>query len=134
MIFQAVDFLQVLAEIIGAILNFLKPIVSPIGAWMINWIEVVLRIFPKNDLTLYIILFVIIIIIGAITNILWPGDKPPRFLEKKYKLIELEKEPERVEYKTLFKREPTEELKKFGDEFKEPGKDYKESADEYEDF
>lgn len=134
MIFQTVDFLQVLAEIIGAILNFLKPIVSPIGAWMINWIEVVLRIFPKNNLVLYIILFVIIIIIGAITNILWPGDKPPRFFEKKYKLIELEKEPERVEYKTLFKEEPTVEFKKFREEFKEPGKEYKESAEEYEEF
>ncbi|MFX0024769.1 MAG: hypothetical protein ACFE8M_00020 [Candidatus Hermodarchaeota archaeon] len=129
-----VDFLQVLAEIIGAILNFLKPIVSPIGAWMINWIEVVLRVFPKNDLALYIILFVIIIIIGAITNILWPGDKPPRFFEKKYKLIELEKEPESVGYEDLFKKERTIEFKKFGEEFKEPGKDYKESADEYEDF
>ncbi len=134
MIFQTVDFLQVLAEIIGAILNFLKPIVSPIGAWMINWIEVVLRIFPKNDLALYIILFVMIIIIGAITNILWPGDKPPKFFEKKYKLIKLEKEPERVEYKTLFKEEPTVEFKKFGEEFEEPGDDYKESAEEYEDF
>ncbi len=134
MIFQTVDFLQVLAEIIGAILNFLKPIVSPIGSWMINWIEAVLRIFPKNDLALYIILFVIIIIIGAITNILWPGDKPPRFFEKKYKLIELEKEPEHVEYKTLFKKKPTEEFKKFGEEFKEPGEAYKKSAEEYEDF
>ncbi len=134
MIFQTVDFLRILAEIIGAILNFLKPIVSPIGAWMINWIEVVLRIFPKNDLILYIILFVIIIIIGAISNILWPGDKPPRFFEKKYKLIELEKEPERVEYKTLFKEEPAVEFKKFGEEFKEPGKKYKESAKEYEEY
>ena len=101
---------------------------------MINWIEVVLSIFPRNDLALYIILFVIIIIIGAITNILWPGDKPPRFFEKKYKLIELEKEPERVEYKTLFKKEPPEEFKKFGKEFIEPGEDYDESAEEYEEF
>lgn len=134
MIFQAVDFLEVLAEIIGAILNFFKPIVSPIGAWMINWLEVVLRIFPKNDLALYIILFVIIIIIGAITNILWPGDKPPRFFEKKYKLIELEKEPEREEYKTPFKEEPTVEFKKIGEKFKEPGEDYDESAEEYKEF
>ena len=134
MIIQTVDFLQVLAEIIGAILNFLKPIVSPIGAWMINWIEVLLRIFPKNDLALYIILFVIIIIMAAITNILWPGDKPPRFYEKKYKLIELEKEPERDEYKSIFKEESTLEFKKFGEEFKEPGEDYDGSADEYEEF
>ncbi|MFX1587179.1 MAG: hypothetical protein ACFFC1_03405 [Promethearchaeota archaeon] len=134
MILQTVDFLQVLAEIIGAILNFLKPIVSPIGAWMINWIEVVLRIFPKNDLALYIILFVIIIIIGAITNILWPGDKPPRFFEKKYKLVELEKESERVGYEALFKREPNAEFKKFGEEFKEPRKDFDDSAEEYEEF
>jgi len=134
MIFQTVDFLQVLAEIIGAILNFLKPIVSPIGAWMINWIEFILRIFPKNDLALYIILFVIIIIIGSITNILWPGDIPPRRFEKKYKLIELEKEPEREEYNDPFKKEPSIEFKKFGEEFKEPGEDYKESAEEYEEF
>ena len=30
------DFLQVFAEIIGVILTFLSPIVSPIGAWMVE--------------------------------------------------------------------------------------------------
>lgn len=126
MILQAVDFLQILAEIIGAILNVLKPVVSPIGAWMISWIEVIIKILPKNDLTLYIILFVIILVTGAVCNAIWPGDKPPRFFEKKYKLIELEREPESNNFKIQFKKKPF-------NEFKEPEQELK-SSEEYEEF
>jgi hypothetical protein len=84
MIFQAVDFLKILADIVGAILNFLQPIVSPIGAWMVNWIDVALHIFPTDGLTLYIVIFVALIVSGALINIKWPGDKPPKYLREKY--------------------------------------------------
>ena len=73
-----VDMLQVLADIIGAILTFLEPIVSPIGAWMVDWIEVALQYFPTDSLTIYIGIFIGLIVAGGIVNSLWPGDKPPK--------------------------------------------------------
>ena len=76
MLFQA-DMLQILADIIGAILTFLKPIVSPIGAWMVDWIEVALQYFPTDSLTLYIGIFIFLIVAGGIVNSIWHGDKPP---------------------------------------------------------
>ena len=82
-----VDMFQVLAEFIGAILNFLKPIVSPIGAWMVDWINVVLQFFPANSLTIYIVIFIILLVTGGIVNSLWPGDKPPGFSKQKYEKI-----------------------------------------------
>jgi hypothetical protein len=78
---------QALADIIGAILNFLKPIVSPIGAWMVNWINTVLQFFPADSLTIYITIFIILLVSGAIVNSLWPGDRPPRFSKQKYEVI-----------------------------------------------
>ena len=80
MILLAIDFLQVFADIIGAILTFLSPVVSPIGAWMVDWIEVVLKVFPDDSLSLYIAIFIILIVVGAIVNSLWTGDAPPKFL------------------------------------------------------
>jgi hypothetical protein len=85
MILQAIDFLQAFAEIIGVILTFLKPVVSPIGAWMVEWIEVVLGIFPENSLAIYVIIFITLLVIGAIVNSLWTGDTPPKFLANKGK-------------------------------------------------
>jgi hypothetical protein len=82
-----VDMFQVLADIIGAILNFLKPIVSPIGAWMVNWINTALQFFPTDSLTIYIIIFIILLVSGGLVNSLWPGDKPPKFSKQRYDLI-----------------------------------------------
>ena len=48
MLLQA-DMFQILADVIGMILTFLKPIVSPIGAWMVEWIEVALQYFPSDS-------------------------------------------------------------------------------------
>jgi len=86
LLFQA-DMFQLLADIIGAILNFLKPIVSPIGAWMVNWINTALQFFPTDSLTIYITIFIILLVSGAIVNSLWPGDRPPRFSKQKYDVI-----------------------------------------------
>jgi hypothetical protein len=100
LIFQTIDFLQTFADIIAAILNFLRPIVSPMGSWMVNWIDVVLNYFPFGDLMPYITAFVVILVIGAIVNILWPGDRPPLFVDKiKEKLKKAEKKSEEVDAK-----------------------------------
>ena len=56
MIILAVDYIQLIADIVAAVLNFLYPIVSPMGLWMVNWMDFVLQFFPQNDLTIYIII------------------------------------------------------------------------------
>lgn len=83
MIFQA--FLEVLAEIIGAIILFLKPIVVPIGEWMVGWITAVIDFFQQtfsNDLTLFITICVILVVAGIFINIIWPGDRPGTIFSK----------------------------------------------------
>ena len=82
MILLAVDFIQLIADIVAAILNFLKLFVNPMGLFMVNWMEYVLQFFPQNNLMIYIIIFIVIITIGAIVNIAWPGNKRPGFLKK----------------------------------------------------
>jgi len=69
------EILQVIADIIGAILNFFKPWVTPIGAWLVSWIDVLLGFFPADNLTIYIAIFVVLIISGIIVNTKWPGVK-----------------------------------------------------------
>ncbi|MFX1304667.1 MAG: hypothetical protein ACFFBV_15600 [Promethearchaeota archaeon] len=76
MIFQT-DFLQVLADIIGAILLGLSPIIVPIGEWMVGWITAATQFLKDSfstDLTIYIVICVILIVSGVIVNIIWPGD------------------------------------------------------------
>lgn len=76
MIFQA-DFLQVLADIIGAILLGLTPIIVPIGEWMVGWITAATQFMKDNfgtTLTIYIVICVVLIVSGVIVNIIWPGD------------------------------------------------------------
>ncbi|MFO7795342.1 MAG: hypothetical protein ACQERB_10680 [Promethearchaeati archaeon] len=96
MLFQSLDFLQTIANIFGTILTYLGPIVSPIGEFMVFWISYALEWFPDDDWTIYIVIFVILIIAGIIINCYWPGDKPPKKGELK------EKEPTKEE-KTDFK-------------------------------
>ncbi|MFX1310812.1 MAG: hypothetical protein ACFE8C_14025, partial [Promethearchaeota archaeon] len=103
------EFLQILADIVASILNFLRPIVSPMGSLMVNWMDVVLKFFPFGNLMPYITAFIIIILVAAIVNILWPGDRPPIFLDKiKKKLKKAEKAVEEVEAKA---EEEAEEIK-----------------------
>lgn len=85
LIFQGTDFLQVLADLIGAILTFLMPLFAPIGRWMTDWITVVIGFLQQNlggDLTIFIVICVILIIGGMIINIIWPGDRPGSIFSK----------------------------------------------------
>jgi len=100
-IFQGVDYLKIIAQVIGEILTFLKPIVSPIGEWMVKWIEVALNVFPTNNLTLYMAIFIFLIATGAIVNAIWPGDKPPKHLVDKYQRLGLyDKKLRKIEEET----------------------------------
>ena len=76
-ILQTIPFLKTLAEIIGAILVFIKPIVTPIGIWMTEWITTTIDFLQNNfsnDLTIFIAISVILVVSGIIINIIWPGD------------------------------------------------------------
>ena len=70
-----IEFLQIIADIIALILGVLKPFVTPIGAWMVSWVDVLLRFFPTGSLVPYWVIFAILIISGIIINTKWPGEK-----------------------------------------------------------
>ena len=44
---------------------------------MVGWIEVALQYFPTDSLTIYIGIFIFLIVAGGIVNSIWHGDKPP---------------------------------------------------------
>jgi hypothetical protein len=93
---------QMIADIVGAILNFLKPIVSPIGSWMVDWINVALQFFPSESLTIYIAIFIVLLVSGGIINSLWPGDRPPKSSKHKFEEIPEQKIKEvDEEFKTV---------------------------------
>lgn len=78
MIFQTMGFLETLADIFGAILLFFRSIIEPIGEWMVDWIGATMEFLKQNvsnELTIYIIIFIILIASGVIINIIWPGDR-----------------------------------------------------------
>ena len=73
------DFLEVLAEIVGSILLFLKPIVSPIGAFLVDLTSTATQFFKDNlgsSLTFYIVICTILVVSAILVNIIWPGDRP----------------------------------------------------------
>jgi hypothetical protein len=85
MLLQTIEFLDILANIIGSILLFLMPIIVPIGEWMVGWITVAMEFLRQNfssDYTLYIIICVILVVSGIIINIIWPGDKQGSIFHK----------------------------------------------------
>jgi hypothetical protein len=85
MIFQTIEFLDVLADIIGAILIFFKPIFSSIGVWMVSWITATIEFLQQNlssDLTIYIVICVVLVVSGITVNIIWPGDRPGTVFSK----------------------------------------------------
>jgi len=91
MIFQSMDFLEVLADIVGSILIFLKPLVVPIGQWMVDWITDTTQFFKENlgaSLTFYIVICAILVVSGIVINILWPGDRPGSIFSKGVEKIE----------------------------------------------
>jgi hypothetical protein len=76
MIFLLLDALQDFVNVMGGILQFFYPILSPIGIFMVIWVNAVLSIFPQIHIAFYIVLCIILIIIGIVVNSRWPGDKP----------------------------------------------------------
>lgn len=88
MILQYEDILRTIAGVVAIIINLLKPILVPIGEWMIIWIEMALQFFPQDDLTIYFVIFMSLIIVGGIINGKWPGDKPPAIMEKDTETID----------------------------------------------
>jgi len=91
MIFQSMDFLEILADIVGSILILLKPLVIPIGQWMVDWITTTTQFFKENlgaSLTFYIVICAILVASGIVINILWPGDRPGSIFSKGVEKIE----------------------------------------------
>jgi len=73
--YERIEFLQIIADIIGLILGALKPFVTPIGAWMVSWVGFLLVFFPTGSLVPYYVIFAILVISGIIVNTKWPGEK-----------------------------------------------------------
>ena len=88
MLLQVNDILRSIANVVGIILNFLKPILIPVGEWMISWIETALSFFPRNDLSIYFLICLVLIMAGVIINIKFPGDEPPVEFEHEGKTID----------------------------------------------
>jgi len=90
MLYQLPEILQNLADFVGVILKYLGPIVTPIGEFMVLWIDYVLAFFQPyfGDYTFFIIIFVVLFISAIIVNTHWPGDKP----RKKEKELGVEEE------------------------------------------
>jgi len=85
MLFQTIGFLEVLAEMIGAIWIFLEPIIRPIGEFMVSWITDAIQFIKENlgsSLTFYIVVTTSIIVLGIFINIIWPGDRPGSIFSK----------------------------------------------------
>ncbi len=91
MILETIGFLKALADIFGIIIIFFKPLISSIGSWMISWITATIDFLQQNlsnNLTIFIILCVIIVISGVTVNIIWPGDRPGSVFSKGIENIE----------------------------------------------
>ncbi len=93
MILQTIEALETMADIIGVILLFLKPIIIPIGEFMVAWITVATEFLNQyfgEEFTVYIIIGAILIISGVIINIVWPGDKKGSIYSSTEKIEEIE--------------------------------------------
>ena len=88
------EFMQVLAHIIGFILEIFKPFVTPIGEWLVIWVDFLMNFFPSENMTIYIVIFVILIVAGIIINVKWPGEQYVSIFEKKEEKPEYKYETE----------------------------------------
>ncbi|MFX1317368.1 MAG: hypothetical protein ACFE9T_16005 [Promethearchaeota archaeon] len=82
---EYIEFLEVIANIFGSILIFLKYFVTPIGEWMVGWITATTEFLQQNfgtSLMIYIIIGVILVVSAIIINIIWPGDRPGTIFSK----------------------------------------------------
>ncbi|MFX1568269.1 MAG: hypothetical protein ACFFCV_07865 [Promethearchaeota archaeon] len=85
MIVQTIGFLEALADIFGIILIFFKQLISSLGSWMISWITATIDFLQQNlgnNLTIFIIICVILVVSGIFVNIIWPGDRPGSLFSK----------------------------------------------------
>ncbi|MFX0028995.1 MAG: hypothetical protein ACFE8B_07290 [Candidatus Hermodarchaeota archaeon] len=85
MIFETLDFLDILAEIASAIILFFKRIISTIGAFLVDLTTAATQFFKDNlgsSLTFYIVICAILVVSGIIVNIIWPGDRPGTIFSK----------------------------------------------------
>ena len=88
---EYMSWLQTIADIIGTILLFLKPFVTPIGVWMTGWITAAIEFLQQNfgtSLTFYIIIGVVLVVSAFIINIIWPGDRPGTIFSKGVEKVE----------------------------------------------
>jgi len=79
------EFLEIIANITTAILLFLKPLVTPIGEWMVDWITTTTQFFKDNlgaSLSFYIVVFIVLVVSAIVVNIIWPGDRPGSIFSK----------------------------------------------------
>ena len=76
MLFQdeRIPFWQVIADIMSWILMVFKPVVQPIGAFMVFWIDFLLQFFPSDNITIYIVIFCILVGAAIYINCRWPGE------------------------------------------------------------
>jgi hypothetical protein len=91
MLLQTIEFLDILANIIGSILILMMPILVPLGEWMVGWISAGMDFLRQNfsaDFTIYIIICVVLVVSGIIVNIIWPGDKQGSIFHKGVDKIE----------------------------------------------
>lgn len=91
MILQAIGFLKALAEIFSIILIFFKPIISSLGSWMISWITTTINFLQQNfdnNITIFIIICVTVVVSAICVNIIWPGDRPGSLFSKGIEKIE----------------------------------------------
>ena len=91
MIFETYPILEIIALIIGYILSIVQPIVTPIGEFMVLWVNYLLQYFPYGNLTLYIVIFIVLVVAGVIINASIIG----RLLKEKVEEIE-EREQSKV--------------------------------------
>ena len=88
---EYISWLQVIADIIGTILLFLKPVVTPIGEWIVGLVSAATEFLQQNfgtNLTFYIIIGVVFVVSAIIVNIIWPGDRPGTIFSKSVKKVE----------------------------------------------
>lgn len=68
------DILEFIAIIIGYIIEFVRPFISPIGDIMILWVNILLPFFPDSNLTIYIVIYVVLVVAALLVNIKWHGE------------------------------------------------------------
>jgi len=67
-------FWQAIADIMSFILNVFRPIVQPIGTVLVFIIDFLLNFFPSENITIYVVIFCILVGSAIYINCKWPGE------------------------------------------------------------